>query len=133
MKKIKICFFLFLTFAVNRENLNNNKYFYPVIDNINITQFKESILRYPSVNDIKLNYSSKCGEIFKYKKNNKRDLVMFAYKPTKYDFNSKRSLLIYFVIDSIKKNIPKAKIICFVPENSSNISLVIQVLKRNKV
>ena len=82
--------------------------------------------------EIKLNYSAKCGQIFKYKKNNKRDLIMFAYKSTKNDFNSKRGLLIYNIIDSIKKNIPNAKIICFIPENSK-ISFIIQILKKNDV
>ena len=57
---------------------------------------------------------------------------MFAYNPNINDFNSNRSLLIYIIIDSIKKNIPKAKIICFVP-NKSKISLVIQVLQKNNV
>lgn len=57
---------------------------------------------------------------------------MFAYKSTKNDFNSKRGLLIYNIIDSIKKNIPNAKIICFIPENSK-ISFIIQILKKNDV
>lgn len=100
--------------------------------NPNIYHFKKSIFKYPLLNKIKLNYSSKCGEIFKYKKNNKRDLVMFAYNSSKNDFNSERSLLIYNVLDSIKKNIPDAKIICFVP-NNSKINIVIEVLQKNNV
>jgi hypothetical protein len=93
---------------------------------------KSKILRYPKLSDLKLNYFGKCGEVFKYKKNNKRDLVMFAYRPTKFDFYSNRSLLIYIVIDSIKKNIPKAKIICFMP-NNSYVSFVNKILEKNKI
>lgn len=99
---------------------------------VNIYHFKKSIFIYPKLNKIKLNYSSKCGELFKYKKNNKRDLVMFAYNSSKIEFNSERSLFIYNVLDSIKKNIPNAKIICFVPNNSKT-SLVIQALQKNNI
>jgi hypothetical protein len=99
---------------------------------VNIYHFKKSIIQYPNLNKIKLNYSSKCGDIFKYKQNNERDLVMFAYNSSNFEFNSERSLLIYNVLDSIKKNIPNARIICFVP-NNSKISLVIQVLQENNV
>ena len=50
------------------------------------------------MDEIKLNHSSKCGKLFKYKENNKRDLVMFSYKSIKNDYYSKRSLLIYNII-----------------------------------
>ena len=132
---IKIYFFsiyIYLFFLERKGNLNNNEKLISILENINIKHFKKSILKYPKLKEIKLNYSGKCGKIFKYKKNNKRDLIMFAYKSTQNDFNSRRGLLIYAVIDSIKKNIPNAKIICFVPENS-NISLIIHILKKNNV
>ena len=118
--KFIICFLLFFNYFIFNAF---NKY----------KSIKNNILRYPKLNEIKLNYFERCGEIFKYKKNNKRDLVMFSYKSTENDFYSTRSLLIYNVIDSIKKNIPNANIICFVPNNSINSSLVIQVLQKNKV
>jgi hypothetical protein len=102
------------------------------INKINIDHFKLSILKYPVLNEIKLNYSDICREIFKYKKNNKRDLVMFTYKSNKYNAYSSRSLLIYNIIESIKKNIPNATIICFVQDNS-NINLVIRLLRKNNV
>jgi hypothetical protein len=57
---------------------------------------------------------------------------MFAYNFINYKYYSERSLLIYNIIDSIKKNIPNAKIVCFV-QNNSNIDLIIQLLKKNNV
>ena len=68
---------------------------------------------------------------------------MFSYKSIKNDYNSKRSLLIYNIVDSInsycyqygkciKKNLPNAKKICFVPNNSKN-NLIIKILKKNNV
>ena len=104
--KIKICFYLFLVCFTKNEYLSS---FF--LKNVFKYHFKKSIFKYPELNKIKLNYSSKCGELFKYKKNNKRDLVMFAYNSSNFDFNSERSLLIYNVLDSIKKNIPNAKIL----------------------
>ena len=102
---IKIYFFsfyIYLFFLERKVNLNNDEKLISILENINIKHFKKSILKYPKLKEIKLNYSGKCGKIFKYKKNNKRDLIMFAYKSIENDFNSKRGLLIYAVIDSIK-------------------------------
>ena len=124
--KIKICFYLIFFCLTKKEYLSI------FLMKVNIYHFKKSIFIYPKLNKIKLNYSSKCGELFKYKKNNKRDLVMFAYNSSKIEFNSERSLFIYNVLDSIKKNIPNAKIICFVPNNSKT-SLVIQALQKNNI
>ena len=124
--KIKIWFYLFLFCFIKNEYLSI------FLKKINIYHFKKSIIQYPNLNKIKLNYFSKCGDIFKYKQNNKRDLVMFAYNSSNFEFNSERSLLIYNVLDSIKKNIPNAKIICFVPNNSKT-SLVIQALQKNNI
>jgi hypothetical protein len=124
--KIKIFFYLILIC------FTRHKYLSLFLNNVNIYHFKQSIFKYPILDKIKLNYSSKCSELFKYNKNNNRDLVMFAYNSSKIDVNSERSLSIYNVLDSIKKNIPKAKIICFVP-NNSKISLVIQALQKNNV
>jgi len=124
--KIKICFYLIFFCLTKKEYLSI------FLLKVNIYHFKKSIFIYPKLDKIKLNYTSKCGELFKYKKNNKRDLVMFAYNSSKIEFNSERSLFIYSVLDSIKKNIPNAKIICFVPNNTKT-SLVIQALQNNNV
>jgi hypothetical protein len=124
--KIKICLYLFFIC------LFKNEYLSAFLNNVNIYHFKKSIFKYPLLDRIKLNYSSICGELFKYKKNNKRDLVMFAYNSSKIDFNSESSLLIYNVLDSIKKNIPDAKIICFVPKNLKS-NIIIEVLQKNNI
>ena len=130
LKKIKFFFFLFFLYIYILIFWNTYNFFFPIIDGVNISELKLFSTKYPKLKEIKLNYSYKCGEILKYgKNNNKRDLVMFSYK-SKRDI--KRSLLIYIVIDSIKRNIPNAKIICFIPENSY-IDFVIKLLKKNNV
>lgn len=125
--KIKAYFCLFLIFF----NIFILKKIH-IINSFNINHYKSSILKYPKLNDIKLNYYDKCGEFFKFKPNNKRDLVMFAYNSINYKYYSERSLLIYNIIDSIKKNIPNVKIVCFV-QNNSNIDLIIQLLRKHNV
>lgn len=134
-KKIKICLVLFLNYLIIKYVESNLEYYdfqLPILDNVNITFIKIFNLKYPKLNEIKLNYSGKCGHIFKYGENNKRDLVMFSYKPRNSIYYLKRSLMIYIVIDSIKRNIPNAKIICFIPRNSKN-DFVIKILKKNNV
>ena len=79
--KIKICFYLILICFTKHEYLSL------IFKNVNIYHFKQSIFKYPILDKIKLNYSSKCSELFKYKKNNNRDLVMFAYNSSKIDVN----------------------------------------------
>ena len=127
--KINICLFLIYLTLFLKWSLNKNKKLFTIHKNRYLSHFKKSILIYPKLNEIKLNYIGKCGEIFKYKKNNERDLVLFCYKSTRRHFE--RSFLIYNVIDSFKKNIPNAKIVCFVHKDSYN-SLVIQLLRKNK-
>ena len=132
---IKIYIYLFFNYLIYisfDRKLNSNEYFFPLFENVNISLLKERILLYPKISELNLNYKAECGEVFKYKKNNKRDLVMFAYHPSKHDFYSNRSILIYIVINSIKKNIPNAKIICFIPKNSGD-SFVNRILEKNKI
>ena len=132
---IKIYIYLFFNYLIYISfirKLNSNEYFFPLFENVNISLLKERISLYPKISELNLNYKAECGEVFKYKKNNKRDLVMFAYHPSKHDFYSKRSILIYIVINSIKKNIPNAKIICFIPKNSGD-SFVNRILEKNKI
>ena len=132
---IKIYCYLFLNYLIYvtfKRQLNKEDYFFPLFEKENMSLVKSKLLKYPKLSDLKLNYFGNCGEVFKYKKNNKRDLVMFTYRPSRFDFYSNRSLLIYIVIDSIKKNIPKAKIICFMP-NNSGVSFVNKILEKNKI
>lgn len=128
--KIYICLFLIILALYLKIDLNYFKKLFQVHENENLSHFEKSILIYPKLDEINLNYSGKCGEIFKYKKNNKRDLVFFSYKYNKNYLE--RSYLIYNVIDSFKKNIPNAKIVCFVQEDSYT-SLVVQLLQKNNV
>lgn len=57
-------------------------------------------------------------------------MVFFSYKYTEFYFE--RSFFIYNVINSFKKNIPNAKIVCFVQEDSI-YSLVAQLLQKNNI
>jgi hypothetical protein len=87
---------------------------------------------YPKHENLILNYSGKCGEIFKYKKNSNRDLIIFSYK---YEFSFKyRNIknLVINSLDSIKKSMPNVKIICFIPKNSK-YSLIKNILKKYNV
>ena len=132
---IKIYIYLFFNYLIYisfDRKLNSNEYFFPLFENVNISLLKERILLYPKISELNLNYKAECGEVFKYKKNNKRDLVMFAFRPNKWDFYSDRALFINIIIDSIKKNIPNAKIICFIPSNSGD-SYVNKILEKNKI
>ena len=135
MPKKKFCLFLiFFCFYINlSSNLNKYDFSFPIIEGVNLNILKKFNLEYPKFNEIKLNFFGKCGEILKYgKKNNKRDLLMFAYKSKKNKKYLKHSLMTYIILDSIKRNIPNAKVVCFIPENS-NIDFVIKILKKNKV
>lgn len=125
--KLTIIFFLILTylfFIFRKSNLYNYDLSLPILDNMNISYIKEFIDKYPKLSEIKLNYAGKCGEMFKYGRNTKRDLIMFAYK----SYKSKRSLMTYNILASIKRNIPNAKVICFIPNNSKD-DFVIKLLK----
>ena len=113
--KYKICICLFLLYLISflKRNLNYIAKIFRVHKNVNLSHFEKSNLIYPKLDEIKLNYSGKCGEIFKYKQNNKRDLVFFSYKYTKYYLQ--RSYLIYNVIDSFKEKYTKRKNSLFCP------------------
>ena len=58
--KIKICFY-FIFFCLTKK-----EYLSIFLMKENIYHFKKSIFKYPKLSRIKLNYSSKCGELFKY-------------------------------------------------------------------
>ena len=97
-----------------------------------LVKYYFSIGLYPKHENLILNYSGKCGEIFKYKKNSNRDLIIFSYK---YEFSYKyRNIknLVINSLDSIKKSMPNAKIICFVPKNSK-YSLIVNILRKLNV
>ena len=92
---------------------------------------------FPKVSLFKPNFKGECGKIFKYKSNNKRDLVIFAY-----DFfnktNCKWDHLLFMkygiknVLESFKYSIPFAHIICFVTKRSKEKN-VVSILKEFNV
>lgn len=131
---IKISFIVFfLSIYYMTSYLNKYDYYLPILDGLKANELKQFKLKYSRLNKIKLNYHGKCGKILKNgKANNKRDLVMFAYNSSKIKKNLKRALMVYIVIDSIKRSIPNAKKICFVPKNSFN-DFVIKIIKKNDI
>jgi hypothetical protein len=87
---------------------------------------------YPRHENLILNYSGKCGEIFKYKKNSNRDLIIFSYHYIiRYKYRNIKNLVINS-LDSVIKSMPNAKIICFVSENSLK-SKIVKILRRLNV
>ena len=84
---IYICLFLIILALYLKIDLNYFKKLFQVHENENLSHFEKSILIYPKLDEINLNYSGKCGEIFKYKKNNKRDLVFFLINIIKIILN----------------------------------------------
>ncbi len=106
-------------------------FFYKYYKNKDIPNLKYYQVNSIYPNNFKLNYNKKCGEIFKYKPNNKKDLVILAY-----EFQN-RSLLhnlfmengIEKILKSFKFSIPNATIICFVPENSLK-NKIVDIIKK---
>ena len=97
-----------------------------------LVKYYYSIGLYPQHENLILNYSGKCGKIFKYKKNSNRDLIIFSYKfEFSYKYRNIKNLIINS-LDSIKKSMPNAKIICFVYKNSKH-SLIVNILKKLNV
>jgi hypothetical protein len=96
-------------------------------------KYNQVISFYPKAKNFKLNYNNKCGEIFKYKPNNKKDLVILAYEFQNRDFrhNLFIEIAIGKVLDSYKNSIPNAYFICFVPKKSINTKIVKEIKKYN--
>ena len=108
-------------------------YFFFKLDKDDIPLFKYNEVNsfYPDAKNFKLNYKKNCGQIFKYKANNKKDLVILAYqfynKSIFHNLFMEHSL--EKVLNSLKVSIPKAHIICFVPEltmNNQNVKILIK-------
>lgn len=86
---------------------------------------------YPKAKNFKLNFKKKCGEIFKYKSNNEKDLVILAYEFLNKNFkhNLFIEIAIEKVLDSYKNSIPNAHFICFIPKKSIN-SKIVEIIKK---
>ena len=83
---------------------------------------------YPLYKNFQLNFRGKCGEIFKYPPNNENDIVIFAYQNIEIIKYQNILKLIPKIIDSFQNSVPNAKLLCFVPKNSSN-SEVVKILR----
>ena len=104
-------------------------------DKEDIPQFKYNEVKsfYPDAKNFILNFNKKkkCGKIFKYKRNNKKDLVIIAYE---YQNKSlKHNLFMEISIEknlnSIKNSIPFAHLICFVPIQSLQSKIVSRLIQ----
>jgi hypothetical protein len=82
--------------------------------NLNYQQTKG---KYPGYNNFQLNYEKECSKYFKYKKNSKKDIVIFAYtyRPAKNFFQ-----IFDIIIDSFKHSIPNATIASVIPQKHKN-------------
>lgn len=74
---------------------------------------KETSGKYPGYNNFQLNYENNCSKYFKYKRNSKRDIVIFAYtyRPEKNFFEVFNN-----IFDSFKHSVPHAKIATVIPQ-----------------
>lgn len=126
--KIKILFFslfssvIFYFYFSEYIKIEKPKYLFDQVD-----------ADFPDVNLFKPNFKGKCGKCFKYKSNNKRDLVIFAYDMIlKKNVNWDHLLFLEYgiknVLKSFKNSIPFAHIICFVTKKSKE-SKVVSILK----
>ena len=86
--------------------------------------YEETKGEYPGYNNFQLNYEKECSKYFKYKKNSKKDIVIFAYtyRPEKNFFQ-----VFDIIIDTFKNSVPRAIIASVIPlkdENSEGAKLL---------
>ena len=79
--------------------------------------YKEVTGQYPGFDNFQLNYENECSKYFRYRKNSKTDIVIFAYtyRPEKqffYVFDN--------IIDSFRHSVPKATIASVIPKKDIN-------------
>ena len=108
-----------------------------LINNEEIPQFKFYEVKsfYPNANNFDLNYKKKnCRNIFKYKPNNEKDLVILAYEfqNKSLEHNLFMELSIEKVLNSYRNSIPFAHLICFVPKKSIKTKIV-SILKKYEI
>ena len=130
-KKIFIkIFFLLLISIIIKYYIENKK---GKIKDFACYKYNQVNSFYPKAKNFKLNYNKKCGKIFKYKSNNKKDLVILAYEFQNRNFkhNLFIEIAIENVLDSFKNSIPNAYFICFVPQKSINNKIIEKIKKFN--
>ena len=78
---------------------------------------KEAKGEYPGFANFQLNYENECSKYFKYRKNSKQDIVIFAYtyRPEKQFFH-----VFDNIIDTFRHSIPKATIASVIPKKDIN-------------
>ena len=79
--------------------------------------YENTLGKYPGFNNFELNYENECSKYFKYHKNSKRDIVIFAYT-----YRAEKDFFKVFenIIDSFKHSIPKATIASVIPKKDIN-------------
>ena len=115
---IKFIFLILINILLAKIYLNIR---YPKFKHKNIEiEFADAILspketsgKYPGYNNFLLNYENNCSKYFKYKRNSKRDIVIFAYtyRPEKNFFEVFNN-----IFDSFKHSVPHAKIASVIPQ-----------------
>lgn len=72
----------------------------------------QTIGKYPGYNNFLLNYENECSKYFKYEKNSKTDIVIFAYtfRPGKHFFQ-----VFDNIMDTFKNSVPNAIIPSVIP------------------
>ena len=82
-----------------------------------IFDYKQTKGEYPGYNNLQLNYDKECSKYFKYKKNSKRDIVIFAYT---YRPEKKFCQIFDIIIDTFKHSVPRAIIAAVIPQKDKN-------------
>lgn len=90
---------------------------------------EKTIGHYPGYKNLQLNYKNECSEYFKYRKNSRTDIVIFAYT-----YREERNFSEYFdnLIDSFKHSVPKAIIATVIPKKDCN-STEYDILKKHGI
>ena len=131
MLKIIILFF-FSSLIINGIN------FFPPYNYVDLSDINKAFAdanlsseltlgNYPGYDKFQLNYENDCSKYFKYRKNSKKDIVIFAYtyRPEKDFFK-----VFEHIIDTFKHSVPKATIAACLPQKDIN-SDGAKILKKN--
>lgn len=74
---------------------------------------KEATGKYPGFDNFQLNYENECSKFFRYSRNSKNDIVIFAYT-----YRPEKQFLNVFdnIIDSFRHSVPEATIASVIPK-----------------
>ena len=112
---ILILFIKGINFTIPIQKINRIKIKETYADAIFSPQ--EATGKYPGFDNFQLNYENECSKYFKYKKNSKKDIVIFAYtyRPEKQFFQ-----VFDNIIDTFRHSIPEATIATVIPKKDIN-------------